>query len=87
MGSFTFCHPAILQFLIAAISFLIECKELQLAQTAPLTRFFNFEPNLYLQRRLLWVTWQNNEQQCTQSSEQGFLYRERKILLLFPSLK
>ena len=40
MGSFTFCHPAILQFLIAAISFLIECKEVQLAQTVAINQLF-----------------------------------------------
>ena len=40
MGSFMFCHPAILQFLIGAISLLIECKELQLAQNAPINQVF-----------------------------------------------
>ena len=29
-----FCHPVILQFLIAAIFFVTDCKELRLAQTA-----------------------------------------------------
>ena len=33
-GSLTFCHPAILQFLMADISFNIVCKELKLAQIA-----------------------------------------------------
>ena len=30
MRSLTFCHPAIFQFLIAAIFFVINCKELKL---------------------------------------------------------
>ena len=34
MSSLTFCHPAILQYLIAAIFFVTDCKELILAQTA-----------------------------------------------------
>ena len=29
-----FCHPVILQFVIAAIFFVTDCKELKLAQTA-----------------------------------------------------
>ena len=29
-----FCHPVILQFLMAAIFFVTDCKELKLAQTA-----------------------------------------------------
>ena len=34
MSSLTFCHPAILQFLqVAAVLFVIDCKELKLAQT------------------------------------------------------
>ena len=34
MSSLTFCHPVILQFLMAAIFFVTYCKELKLAQTA-----------------------------------------------------
>ena len=34
MSSWTFFHPAILQFLIAAAFFVTDCKELKLAQTA-----------------------------------------------------
>jgi len=34
MSSLTFCHPVFLQFLIAAIFFVTDCKELKLAQTA-----------------------------------------------------
>ena len=34
MSSLVFCHPVILQFLMAAIFFVTYCKELKLAQTA-----------------------------------------------------
>ena len=34
MSSLTFCHPVILQFLIAAIFFLLIATELKLAETA-----------------------------------------------------
>ena len=34
ISSLTFCHPVILQFLIVAIFFVTDCKELKLAQTA-----------------------------------------------------
>ena len=34
MNSSTFCRPVILQFLIATIFFVTDCKELKLAQTA-----------------------------------------------------
>ena len=35
-----FCHPEILQFLIAAISFVTDCKELKIAQTAQNIKLF-----------------------------------------------
>ena len=35
-----FCHPAILQFLIADIFFNIACKELKIAQIAQLNQLF-----------------------------------------------
>ena len=35
-----FCHPAIFQFLIGAISLLIECKGVPLAQTVPINQLF-----------------------------------------------
>ena len=34
MSSLTFCYPVIWQFLIAAIFFATDCKELKVAQTA-----------------------------------------------------
>ena len=34
MSSLRFCHAVIFQFLIAAIFFVTDCKELKLAQTA-----------------------------------------------------
>ena len=34
MSSSMFSHPAILQFLIATVFFVTDCKELKLAQTA-----------------------------------------------------
>ena len=74
-------------FWLLLFPFLLNAKRCNLHKLFQLTSFFNFEPNLYLQRRLLWVTWQANEQQCIQSSQQGFLYREHKIFLLFPSWK
>ena len=44
MSSLMFCHPVILQFLIAAIFFVSDCKDLKLAQTLlhKLTSSFNF---------------------------------------------
>ena len=46
MSSLTFCHSAILQFLIAAIFFVTDGKELKLAQTAEINQlpfYFDFE--------------------------------------------
>ena len=40
MSSLTFCHPAILQFLIAAIFFVTDSKELKLAETAKTNQLF-----------------------------------------------
>ena len=38
-----FCHPAFLQFLIAAIFFVTDCKELKLAKAAEITgKLFQF---------------------------------------------
>ena len=34
MRSLSFCHPIIMQFLIAAIFYVTDCKELKIAQTA-----------------------------------------------------
>ena len=48
MRSLTFCHPAIFQFLIAAIFFVTDGKELKLAQTAEINQlpfYFDFEPD------------------------------------------
>ena len=46
MSSLTLCHPAIFQFLIAAIFFVTDGKELKLAQTAEINQLFLiFEPN------------------------------------------
>ena len=42
MSSLTFCHPVILQFLVAAIFFLTDCKELKVAQTAEINQLFSF---------------------------------------------
>ena len=42
MSSLTFCHPAILQFLIVAVFFVIDRKELKLAQTAKINQLFQF---------------------------------------------
>ena len=39
-GSLTFCHPAILQFLMADISFDIVCKELKIVQIAQVNQLF-----------------------------------------------
>ena len=35
-----FCHPVILQFLIAASFFVTDCKELKLSQTAWINQLF-----------------------------------------------
>ena len=46
MSSLTLCHPAIFQFLIAAIFFVTDGKELKLTQTAEINQLFLiFEPN------------------------------------------
>ena len=45
MSSLTFCHSAILQFLIAAIFFVTDGNELKLAQTAEINQlpfYFDF---------------------------------------------
>ena len=42
MSSLTFCHPAISQFLIGVIFFVIDCKEPKAAQTAQIHQFFQF---------------------------------------------
>ena len=50
MSSITFCHPATLQFLIAAIFFVVDCK----AGAGTCTKCLNypaltiFEPNWYI---------------------------------------
>ena len=41
-SSLTFCHPAILQFLIAVIFFLVHCKELKLHKLLEVTSSFTF---------------------------------------------
>ena len=40
-SSLTFCHPAISQFLIAAIFFVVHCKELKPHKLLKLTSSFN----------------------------------------------
>ena len=53
-----------MQFLIAAISFVIDCKELnsKLAQTAHIDQLSTFEPNMQIGRRPLWNILYANEQ-------------------------
>ena len=65
MSSLTFCHPVILQFLMAAIFFVTYCKELKLAQTAYIIpALLIFEPNWYIRLHLLWANLYANEQKC-----------------------
>lgn len=40
MGSLMFCHPAILQIFIAASSFVLNHKELEIAQTVQINQLF-----------------------------------------------
>ena len=53
-----------MQFLIAAISFVIDCKGLnsKLAQTAHTDQLSTFEPNSYIGRHPLWNILYANEQ-------------------------
>ena len=63
MSLLTFCLPVILQFLIAAIIFVTDCKELKLAQVAKINQLASF---WYIRLHLLWVNAYANEQKCKQ---------------------
>ena len=63
MSLLTFCLPVILQFLIAAIIFVTDCKELKLAQAAKINQLASI---WYIRLHLLWVNAYANKQKCKQ---------------------
>ena len=63
MSLLTFCLPVILQFLIAAIIFVTDCKELKLAQAAEINLLASIR---YIRLHLPWVNAYANKQKCKQ---------------------
>ena len=63
MSLLTFCLPVIFQFLIAAIIFVTDCKELKLAQAAKINQLASI---WYIRLHLPWVNAYANKQKCKQ---------------------